>query len=110
MGMTMSLGQSTQRDGSGASLTGSTRPSQTSTPAVTNVVVTPLMTLPTRLRKAMLTAHATMSVGWLDIMLALAFVALASYQAPTVRGVHAPAGRGVSLVSGVEIRTCLTAG
>lgn len=58
--------------------------------------------LATRLQKAMLTAHATTSVGWLGVMLALPLVGLTSHQAPTVRGVY--------LVSGVEIRTCVTAG
>jgi hypothetical protein len=49
------------------------------------------MTLPPRLRKAMLTAHVTTSVGWLgavSVFLALAIMGLTSHQPPTVRGVY----------------------
>ena len=55
--------------------------------------------MPPRLRKLVLTAHVTCSVGWLSAVacfLALAVVGMTSQDAPTVRGAYlvmAPAAR-----------------
>lgn len=49
------------------------------------------MTMPPRLRKLVLTAHVTVSVGWLGavvVFLALAVVGLTDQNAGTVRGVY----------------------